>query len=136
VSGAAVRASGHGLSYSRAVSLEGGAPVESRPAQRAQAGKAPHTTGAPRTVIHHVSIAIDPIAEAALRGSGADATNAEPLRCDVCDTTIEGEAAGRGLYMWTRGDEVRFDEPALCQQCATAISVTALRQWDVEEEEG
>jgi hypothetical protein len=38
--------------------------------------------------------------------------------------------------MWTRGDEVRFEEPALCGRCATAIGVTALAAWSVEEEEG
>ena len=38
--------------------------------------------------------------------------------------------------MWTRGDEVRFEEPALCGNCATAISVTALATWSAEEEEG
>ena len=58
------------------------------------------------------------------------------LRCDACDEPLEGEPEGRGLYMWTRGDEVRFEEPALCQDCATAIGVTALAQWAVEEEEG
>ena len=81
------------------------------------------------------SIAIDGIAQAALtaRRTAAGATE---LRCDVCDVSIEGEPAGRGLYMWTRGEEVRFEEPALCSDCATAIGVTALAQWDAEEEEG
>jgi hypothetical protein len=81
------------------------------------------------------SMAIDGIAQAALeaRRSAAGATE---LRCDACDAPIDGEPAGRGLYMWTRGEEVRFEEPALCGDCATAIGVTALAQWDVEEEEG
>jgi hypothetical protein len=57
-------------------------------------------------------------------------------RCDACDEIIEGEAAGSGLYMWTRGDEVRFEEPALCPNCATAIGVTAIAGWTAEEEEG
>lgn len=58
------------------------------------------------------------------------------LKCDACDEMIEGEPAGHGLYMWTRGEEVRFEEPALCARCATAIGVTALAAWTVEEEEG
>jgi hypothetical protein len=93
---------------------------------RLQNGKAP---------IRPVSIAIDPIAEAALRRQRTE-LGATELRCDACDAALEGEPAGRGLYMWTRGDEVRFEEPALCEDCATAIGVTALAQWDVEEEEG
>jgi hypothetical protein len=56
--------------------------------------------------------------------------------CDVCEQPIEGESAGSGLYLWTRGDEVRIEEPELCAQCATAIGVTALATWSVEEEEG
>ena len=35
-----------------------------------------------------------------------------------------------------RGEEVRIEEPPLCAACATAIGVTALAQWSVEEEEG
>lgn len=81
-----------------------------------------------------VSIAIDGIADAALsqrrESPGAD------VRCDACDEIIEGEPAGSGLYMWTRGDEVRFEEPPLCAKCATAIGVTALSLWNAEEEEG
>ena len=81
------------------------------------------------------SMAIDGIAQAAM-AARVHAAGATELRCDACDAAIDGEPAGRGLYMWTRGDEVRFEEPALCSLCATAIGVTALAQWDVEEEEG
>lgn len=81
-----------------------------------------------------LSIAIDGIAAAALTKQRI-ASDAE-VRCDACDVPIAGEPAGRGLYMWTRGDEVRFEEPALCARCATAIGVTALAMWSVEEEEG
>jgi hypothetical protein len=38
--------------------------------------------------------------------------------------------------MWSRGEELRFEEPALCSQCAVAIGVTALSAWSVEEEGG
>ena len=81
------------------------------------------------------SFSIDSVADAALQVRQVEAGAAE-LRCDACDAAIDGEAPGRGLYMWTRGDEVRFEEPALCDSCATAIGVTALAMWSVEEEEG
>jgi hypothetical protein len=80
-----------------------------------------------------LSVAADGVAEAALRAGQERATE---QRCDACDRPLDGEPAGRGLYMWTRGDEVRFEEPALCDECATAIGVTALAAWSVEEEEG
>ncbi|MFT3767643.1 MAG: hypothetical protein QM820_19485 [Minicystis sp.] len=82
-----------------------------------------------------LAVSIDHIADIALQSQRFAADPAE-LRCDVCDDPIEGEPSGRGLYMWTRGDEVRFEEPALCPRCATAIGVTALAAWTVEEEEG
>jgi hypothetical protein len=80
-----------------------------------------------------LSFAADGVAEAALRAAHG---GAHEQRCDACDGPLEGEPAGRGLYMWTRGDEVRFEEPALCDECATAIGVTALATWAIEEEEG
>lgn len=79
------------------------------------------------------SFAADGVAEAALR---ARRERSNETRCDACDRPLVGEPAGRGLYMWTRGDETRFEEPALCAACATAIGVTALAAWSVEEEEG
>ena len=62
--------------------------------------------------------------------------------CAVCSARLaededDGfEVSGRGLFMWARGDELRFEEPALCPSCASAIGVSALRQWEIEEEEG
>jgi hypothetical protein len=61
--------------------------------------------------------------------------------CDVCGELVALDddgypAGGRGMYLWTRGDEIRFEEPSLCGSCGTAIGVIALAQWDVEEEEG
>jgi len=56
--------------------------------------------------------------------------------CDSCDRTIEGEAFGHGLYFWSRGGELRWEEPALCQSCATAIGLTANKRWELEDEEG
>ena len=93
------------------------------------------TIGVAAKLHRHVCIAIDSVADAALQAQRAAAGDAE-LRCDACDGGIEGEPAGRGLYMWTRGEDVRFEEPALCESCATAIGVTALSEWEREEEEG
>lgn len=60
----------------------------------------------------------------------------EPLRCDACNTPIEGEPAGHGLLVFPRGDRVLREEPPLCDRCALAIGMTALWRWAMEEEEG
>jgi len=61
-------------------------------------------------------------------------------RCDVCGETVAEDEdfrlGGRGLYLWTRGDEVRREEVPLCPSCGTAIGVMAQAAWDMEEEEG
>jgi hypothetical protein len=63
--------------------------------------------------------------------------------CDACGSAIPetGDDAGyrlpgQGLYMWVRGESVRFDEAPLCASCASAIGMTALARWEIEEEEG
>ncbi len=58
------------------------------------------------------------------------------FECDACGKTVEGEPAGRGLYVWTRGDESRYEEPPLCAHCANAIGLAALAQWELEEDDG
>jgi hypothetical protein len=58
------------------------------------------------------------------------------LVCDACGKQIHGEPAGSGLYVWTRGEEVRYEEPPLCAKCANAIGLAALAQWEIEEDEG
>ena len=82
----------------------------------------------------------------------------DPTRCDACNEALsegggaEGAGAedggadgagadgyqvrGKGLYMWTRGDQVRFEEPVLCPSCGAAIGLSALARWEIEEEEG
>lgn len=65
-------------------------------------------------------------------------------RCSVCAEILgshgdDDEAVpsrGRGLLVWSRGDERRFEEPELCPRCAQAIGVTALHRWEIEEDEG
>ena len=63
-------------------------------------------------------------------------TDNDPVRCDACDTVIEGEPAGRGLLVFPRGDDVLREEPPLCDKCALAIGMTALMRWEMEEEDG
>jgi hypothetical protein len=69
----------------------------------------------------------------------------EESRCDACgavlpaagEDTEEGfDVPGAGVYMWTRGEDVRFEKAPLCASCASAIGVTALARWEIEEEEG
>ena len=55
--------------------------------------------------------------------------------CDACGRSFEGEPAGAGLFLWTRGDEVRYEEPPLCEACASEITVGALVKWDAEDDE-
>jgi hypothetical protein len=57
------------------------------------------------------------------------------FHCDSCGRTFSGEPGGAGLFVWTRGDEVRYEEPPLCDHCAYEISIGALIRWSVEEEE-
>jgi hypothetical protein len=56
------------------------------------------------------------------------------FECDACGKSIDGEPAGRGLYVWTRGEEIRYEEPPLCASCANAIGLAALAQWELEED--
>jgi hypothetical protein len=72
------------------------------------------------------------------------ASEPEIDRCDVCGEPVAADAdedegyavRGSALYVWTRGTEVRYEEPPLCPSCAAAIGVSALARWEIEEEEG
>ena len=71
------------------------------------------------------------------------ATVVEEARCDACGAIVvasgddEGfDVPGQGVYVWTRGEEVRFEKAPLCGSCASAIGVTAMTRWEIEEEEG
>lgn len=64
----------------------------------------------------------------------AEATAPPTFECDACGKLVEGEPSGHGLYVWTRGDEVRYEEPPLCARCANAIGLAALAQWELEED--
>lgn len=69
----------------------------------------------------------------------------EERRCDVCAGALSSDndgddesetGTGRGLLLWSRGEERRYQEAPLCTACATAIGVSALQRWEIEEEEG
>jgi predicted nucleic acid-binding Zn ribbon protein len=69
--------------------------------------------------------------------------DSEVTRCDACGGALrdadESEGygiEGRGVYMWRRGGESRFESAPLCASCASAIGMTALARWEIEEEEG
>ena len=70
----------------------------------------------------------------AASSSGAGAAS-QSYECDACGNSFDGEPGGAGLFLWTRGEEVRYEEPPLCEQCASRITVGALLKWDTEDEE-
>lgn len=103
--------------------------ASSRRDRRAAATQAPLLVVTP-------AVPADEVADMALRLRAELEAKEAPRLCDACDQPIEGEPAGSGLYLWSRGeDEPRVEEPPLCESCATAIGITALRLWDSEEEE-
>jgi hypothetical protein len=55
--------------------------------------------------------------------------------CDLCGRACEGPPRGAGLFVWTRGDETRFEQPPLCEECATRVTMGALTKWSLEQEE-
>ena len=69
------------------------------------------------------------------RGDSSPEENRTSYECDHCGRAFDGIPGGSGLLLWTRGDEVRYEEPPLCEECAAKISVGALLRWEVEEEE-
>jgi hypothetical protein len=76
-----------------------------------------------------ISVAIDDIALAALR------VRAErELSCSLCDAELAEGAASSGLFMWTRGDHVRFEEPPLCARCSGDVSVSAFLSWPWDDD--
>lgn len=58
-----------------------------------------------------------------------------PEECDACGAPLEQEAFGRGLLFWSRGGELRWEEPGLCERCAHVIGMAALRVFEQEDEE-
>jgi hypothetical protein len=63
--------------------------------------------------------------------------------CDACGEPLAeseepgpADMSGHGVYLWSRGDYVHFEAVPLCSACASAIGMTALARWEIEEEEG
>ena len=79
------------------------------------------------------SYAIDDVALAALRMRCEHAQD-ELRRCDLCNEPIVGSPPATGLLLWTRGDQIRCDEPPLCARCAAEISLAALAGWQGEDD--
>jgi hypothetical protein len=66
-----------------------------------------------------------------------DAPEVRGYDCDSCGQHFEGEPAGSGLFIWSRGEEVRYEEPPLCEECASKVTLGALLTFEGEgEEEG
>jgi hypothetical protein len=68
---------------------------------------------------------------------------AEPVLCDACGEPLDDLAdddgydiPGRGAYLSKHGDRVELESAPLCASCASAIGMTALARWEIEEEEG
>ena len=59
----------------------------------------------------------------------------DTFACDACGEQFHGPPAGSGLLLWTRGEELRLEEPPLCEECAMKITIGALIKWESEEEE-
>lgn len=82
-------------------------------------------------------VGVRPEANQGSAGSeGASARGEKHFVCDRCEQDIVGEPFGSGLFVWTRGTELRFEEPPLCEECATAITLGAVHKWSVEDDEG
>jgi hypothetical protein len=90
----------------------------------------PPVTAAPP---HIVAISIDTFADAAL-ARVRDGLVKGDVHCDACEALIEGEPFGRGVFVTTRGEETRYEEPLLCPTCATAIGLRANRDMEIEDE--
>ncbi len=122
-----------GVDVDRAGTSSSSASSLSRGATRVETPTPLSTQAEPTRLLHVFSFAADEVAMAALAARKDEPVEA---RCDACDVVIDGEPAGKGLFYWFRGDELRFDEPPLCGDCAAAITHAANRAWDIEEEEG
>jgi hypothetical protein len=75
-----------------------------------------------------------------LAGDASEDTHSEPppprvYECDLCARTFEGPPAGAGLLLWTRGEEVRCEEPPLCESCGAELLLGAMLRYAEDEEE-
>ena len=54
---------------------------------------------------------------------------AATFSCDMCGAECEGRPAASGLFVWHRGDELRYEEPPLCEACSGALTLGAVWRW-------
>jgi hypothetical protein len=80
---------------------------------------------------------VQPVATTAIRMQESESEPSPPqtYECDLCEQRFEGPPAGSGLFLWSRGDDLRIEEPPLCEECAGRITIGALLKWELEEEE-
>lgn len=104
------------------------------PAAQAQAAELAHPA--------HQAGRFETIDHSALFTEVAADARAASSACHACEKPIwassdEGYSVpGRGLLVFTRGDERRAEEPKLCPTCGAAIGMTMLSRWATEEDEG
>ncbi|HEY2367417.1 MAG TPA: hypothetical protein VGH87_13570 [Polyangiaceae bacterium] len=63
---------------------------------------------------------------------------ANERRCDACSTPLDAadeEHEGAGMYLWSRGGEIRREEVPLCPTCSSTIFASALGMFDFDDEE-
>jgi hypothetical protein len=61
----------------------------------------------------------------------------QTFECDLCGEVCNGSPFSSGLMVWFRGDEMRIDEPPLCEDCSSRVTMGAVAKWASEgEEEG
>jgi len=63
---------------------------------------------------------------------------ANERRCDVCASPLgaaEEESEGAGMYLWSRGGEIRREEVPLCPACSGAVLASAFGTFDFDDEE-
>lgn len=68
-------------------------------------------------------------------GRAPAAAEEQSYTCDACGQTFTGAPGGSGLFVWTRGDEVRYEEPPLCERCAVELSTTATLGWALDDDD-
>jgi hypothetical protein len=87
------------------------------------------------TAVYEERVTWEPSAKVA--GTAASDGASKHFECDLCGTDCEGSPFSSGLLVWFRGDEMRVDEPPLCEECASRITIGAAVKWAIEgEEEG